>query len=189
MKDSAKQFLMRTFLRGLVVTGFPLIAFVAEATLTINNFGGPDSNGIWDYSATLSNGMLQAGDGFTIYGFGNYQLDSITAVPNWTANASASSSGSLSTYDLTFTYSGPTITQTTGSTFFIGFLAQDTSGAAGQLAWSSEDPLLNGSPGTSSVGVVLGPAPLPIPDSGATFGLLAFAFLGLAATRGLTRLT
>jgi len=154
-----------------------------------------NSPGAWSYNADLTSGQLVAGDGFTIFDFGGYVPGSIVAPVNWTATAQLLGNNVAGGTDITgdnpfefnllFTYTGPTITQTIGATTFTGFGATTVNRSTTLDGWVSRDHEPNGNVGTVHTDVIL--VPNSVPDGGSAVALLGIALAGIEGARRLVR--
>jgi VPDSG-CTERM motif len=186
----------KTIMLIAVLGGLALTALTANAnTITPTPILTP-TPGVWTYQLDLTSGDLVAGDGFTIYDFGGYVIGSIVAPAGWSAvitppallgGFGADPTGdNASNFNLTWTYTGMTIHQATGSTIFTGFMATTTQTTTTIDGWASQDHLLTaGPPGTGGLSTASGNilCPSPVPDGGSAVALLGIALAGIGCLR------
>lgn len=174
-----------------MATAVALGCGLAEATIA-PSVAVVNSPGAWSYNASLTSGLLQAGDGFTIFDFGGYIAGSIVAPVNWTGVASPSgspygpdiNSDSPFDFNLTFTYTGPTVLQTIGAQTFTGFGATTTVRLTSFDGWASRDHQPDGNVGTVHTDLIL----VPVPEVSTTVAVLGgLVFLGAVALRRKSR--
>jgi len=152
--------------------------------------------GVWDYTANLSSGAVNNGDGFTIFDFGGYVAGSIFAPTGW--DAAAVLTGSVlgvtppsgyvddpTLFNLEFTRTGGTVGPTNGVLNLGDFGATTTDTAQSFVAWSSRDHTPLGAVGADHADVIL--APSAVPDGGSTVALLGAALVGLEGLRRMVR--
>ena len=152
--------------------------------------------GVWDYTANLSSGAVNNGDGFTIFDFGGYVAGSIFAPTGWDATAVltgsvlgvAPPSGYVddpTLFNLEFTRTGGTVGPTNGVLNLGNFGATTTDVSQGYVAWSSRDHAPTGAVGADHADLIL--APIAVPDGGSTVALLGAALVGLEGLRRMVR--
>ena len=152
--------------------------------------------GVWDYTANLSSGAVNNGDGFTIFDFGGYVAGSIFAPAGWDATAVltgsvlgvAPPSGYVddpTLFNLEFTRTGGTVGPTNGVLNLGNFGATTTDVSQGYVAWSSRDHAPTGAFGADHADLIL--APIAVPDGGSTVALLGAALVGLEGLRRMVR--
>jgi hypothetical protein len=182
MKTSLAKILAITAAGLLTLVGQANANTITPSVATVN------SPGVWSYNSDLTSGQLVAGDGFTIFDFGGYVLGSIVAPANWTASVAIigspygnSVTGDSGQFNLTFTYTGPTITQTVGAQTFTGFRATTTSLGTTFAGWASRDHQPDGSIGTIHEDIIL--VPSGVPDGGTAVALLGLGMVAIGALR------
>jgi len=152
--------------------------------------------GIWTYTADLSSGQVNNGDGFTIFDFGGYVAGSIFAPSGWSATVALTGSvlgvtppsgyvDDPTLLNLEFTRTGGLIGPTNSVLNLGSFGATTTDLAQGFVAWSSRDHTPLGAVGADHADVIL--APGAVPDGGSTVALLGVALAGLEGLRRMVR--
>lgn len=108
---------MRNTLAIVFVTIVAALSARADIIPTLTSTSPSGSNFIWNYTANVTvDQMVQQGDFFTLYDFGNFQLASNTQPAGWTFSSSligtnpafVSPADDPNVLNLTWTYSGTT---------------------------------------------------------------------------------
>jgi len=156
-------------------------AGIIPASVTVAPDGG---NFRWTYAAVLpTNLLLQSGNNFTIYDVGGLVPGTISTPSGWTATVGVglASPAGLNPHDnglapdITFKYTGPTITGQVG----LGNFAFDSTISKGStLTWTGSNDTSSGVPDqniTQTTGPAARGTPPPVPEP----TTLALAGLGL----------